>query len=92
MGGRERQLEASREGRSQQLVEVKVTTDQGKPVKGPNGVVGWMKDHEVVSKKVSYKVETDCCFISLFIAGVDFATVCFLVCTRTVIILSRDTS
>ena len=52
MGGIGRQLEASREGRSQQ-VEVKVTTDQGWPVKGPNGVVGWMKDHQVVSKKVS---------------------------------------
>ena len=63
LGGRGRQLDVAREGRSQQQVEVKVTTDQGKPVKGPNGVVGWMKDHEMVSKKVSYKVEIVCCFI-----------------------------
>ena len=92
LGGRGRQLEASREGRSQQHVEVKVTTDQGKPVKGPNGVVGWIKDHEVVSKKVSYKVAIDCCFISQFIAGVNFATVPFLICARTISILCRSTS
>ena len=65
-------MDASREGQRQQ-VEVKVTTDQGRPVKGPNGVVGYMKDHQVVSKKASYKVEVDCCFISLLIVGITFA-------------------
>ena len=91
LGGRGRQLDVAREGRSQQQVEVKVTADQGRPVKGPNGVVGYMKDHEMVSKKVSYKVEIVCCFISFLIAGVNLATICLVFHTRTVFILRGDT-
>ena len=56
MGGRGWQLAKPREGSSQQSVEVKVTTDWGKPVKGKQGVVGWMRDHGAMSKKVSDKV------------------------------------
>ena len=46
MGGRGRPL-------AEQTVEVKVTADMGKPVRGVQGVVGWMRDHGAVSKKVS---------------------------------------
>ena len=81
-------MDTSREGQRQQ-VEVKVTTDQGRPVKGPNGVVGYMKDHQVVSKKVSYKVEVDYCFISLLIVGITFAACCIFFVTRS-FILCRD--
>ena len=63
LGGRGMQLDVAREGQSQQQVKVKVKSDQGRPVKGPNGVVGYMKDHKMVSKKDSYKVEIVCCFI-----------------------------
>ena len=91
LGGRGRQLDVAREGRSQQQVEVKVTSDQGRPVKGPNGVVGWMKDHEMVSKKVSYKVDIVHCFISFLIAGVNFTTICLVFHTCTVFILRGDT-
>ena len=89
LGGRGRQMEASREGQRQH-VEVKVTTDQGRPVKGPNGVVGYMKDHQVVSKKVSYKVEVDYCLILFFIVGITFAACCVFVSTRTFFILCGD--
>ena len=82
-------MDASREGQRQQ-VEVKVTTDQGRPVKGPNGVVGYMKDHQVVSKKVSYKVEIECCFISLLIVGITFAACCIFFGSCTFLILCRD--
>ena len=56
MGGRgrslaERRVEASLN--SQQTVKVKVTADWGKPVRGAQGVVGWMREHGAVSKKVS---------------------------------------
>ena len=56
MGGRgwplvERRDEA--QPTNQQSVEVKVTADWGKPVRGKQGVVGWMRDHGAVSKKVS---------------------------------------
>ena len=71
MGDRGRRIEASREGQRQQ-VEVKVTTDQGRRVRGPNGVEGFVEGHQVVSKKVSYKVEIYCCFISLLIAVIAF--------------------
>ena len=91
LGGRGRQLDVAREGRSQQQVEVKVTSDQGRPVKGPDGVVGWMKDHEMVSKKVSYKVDIVCCFISFLIAGVNFAAICLVFRFRTVSVLRGDT-
>ena len=92
MGGRGRQLAAPREGSSQQTVEVKVTSDMGKPVKGKNGVVGWMRDHGAVSKKVSYKVLIDCCFTSLLIAGVNFATAGFVIITSPLVILCRDST
>ena len=34
-------------------VHVNVETEWGKPVKGKEGTVGWMRDHGAVSKKVS---------------------------------------
>ena len=89
LGDRGRQMDTSREGQRQQ-VEVKVTTDQGRPVRGPNGVVGYMKDHQVVSKKVSYKVEVDYCLISLLIVGITFAACCIFFGTRSFLILCRD--
>ena len=81
MGGRGGPKEVSREGHKQQI-EVKIITDQGRQVGGPNGV---MEEHQVVSKKVSCKVGVYCCFISLLIAGIAFTTysLVFASCTVT---------
>ena len=43
----------SSSGQSRPSVEVKVETEWGKPMKGKQGIVGWMRDHGAVSKKVS---------------------------------------
>ena len=40
------------EERSLQTVEVQIQRDMGKPVKGLDGVVGYMHDYGAVSKKV----------------------------------------
>ena len=76
-----RDLNASREG-SNQVVEVKV--------KGPGGVVGCVKEQQLVSKKVSYKVDIDCCFIPLLIAGIAFAATRIVFNSCTIIILRGD--
>ena len=45
-----------------QTVEVEVKQDVGKPVKGKDGVVGWMTDYGAVSKKVCVLVSMYCCY------------------------------
>ena len=77
--GRGRDIEASRE---RQHVEVKV--------KGPNGVMGYVEEHQVVSKKVSYKFEIDCCFISLLIVGITYPAICIVLVPCSVTALSGD--
>ena len=57
VGGRGWPLEESR-----QTVEVTVKREMGKPVKGKDGVVGWMNDYGgAVSKKVCVLVPLLCC-------------------------------
>ena len=89
MGGRGGPIEASREGQRQQI-EVKITTDQGRQVGGPNGVMGHVEEHQVVSKKVSYKVEVYCCFISLLIAGIAFTAYSLVIASCTVSLFRGD--
>ena len=59
-------------GSSSQSVEVKVETEWGKPVKGKQGIVGWMRDHGAVSKKVSEIVLIDC-YLSLLVLQVSIS-------------------
>ena len=47
---------------SSQTVKVTVEREMGKPVKGKDGVVGWMTDYGgAVSKKVCVLVSLLCC-------------------------------
>ena len=47
---------------SSQTVKVTVEQEMGKPVKGKDGVVGWMTDYGgAVSKKVCVLVSLLCC-------------------------------
>ena len=51
MGGRGFPL--ARPGdQAQPTLQVKIEAGMGKPVKGRDGIVGWMRDHGEVSKKV----------------------------------------
>ena len=52
MGGRGWPLERSG-GQAQPTLQVKIEAGMGKPVKGRDGIVGWMRSHGEVSKKVS---------------------------------------
>ena len=90
VGGRGRQLAVSRDGSSQCNIEVKVTTDLGKPVRGRDGVVGWMHDHEAVTKKVSGNVYVNSCYTLYFVAGINFATTSIFVTITSIIVLDRD--
>ena len=40
-------------GRASPNLQIKFETEWGKPVKGREGIVGWMRSHGEVSKKVS---------------------------------------
>ena len=53
VGGRGNQLDTVRGGTHHGLVEDQVTGSNGRPVRGSNGIVGWMHDHEAADKKVS---------------------------------------
>ena len=63
VGGRGNQLDVSGGGSRHGSVEVQVTGDLGRPVRGSNGVIGWMRDHEAVSKKVSGSTYVINCYI-----------------------------
>ena len=89
MGGRGREIEASREGHRQE-VEVKITTDQGRRVVGPNGIEGYVEGHQLVSKKVSFEVEIDCCFIALLVAGIAFAATRIVIDSCTILVFRGD--
>ena len=52
VGGRGWPLQSC-SGQARPSVEVKVEAEWGKPVMGKQGIVGWMRDHGAVSKKVS---------------------------------------
>ena len=52
MGGRWWPIQRSG-GQGKPSLQVKVETEWGKPVKGKEGIVGWMRSHDAVSKKVS---------------------------------------
>ena len=68
MGGRGWPLQGS----SSQSVEVKVESEWGKAVKGKEGIVGWMRDHGAVSKKVNETVMIGC-YLSLFVLQVSIS-------------------
>ena len=85
--GRGRQLTASREGSGRKRVEVKVTSDLGKPVRGRDGVVGWVSDYGAVSKKVSGKVIVDYCFTTFFVAGFNLTTASIIFTIATISLL-----
>ena len=51
VGGRGWPIQSSG-GQAKPSLQVKVETEWGKPVKGREGIVGWMRSHEP-SKKVS---------------------------------------
>ena len=53
VGGRGHQLDTARGGAQRGFVEDVVTVNNGRPVRGSNGIVGWMHDHEATDKKVS---------------------------------------
>ena len=90
VGGRGRQLAVSRDGSSQRNIEVKVTTDLGKPVRGRDGVVGWMRDHEAVTKKVSGSAYVNSCYVICFVAGINLTTTSVIVTISSVTIFNRD--
>ena len=52
VGGRGWPIQSSG-GQAKPSLQVKVETEWGKPVKGREGIVGWMRSHDEVSKKVS---------------------------------------
>ena len=70
VGGRGNQLDLIGGGSRQGTVEEQVTGDLGRPVRGSNGVIGWMRDHEAANKKVSNITYVINCYVICFVAGV----------------------
>ena len=90
VGGRGNQLDVCRDGSGHRTVEVKVTGDLGRPVRGRDGVVGWMRDHEAVSKKVSGSTYVINCYVICFVAGIHLAITSFFVTISSVTIFNLD--
>ena len=89
VGGRGNQLDGCRDGSRHRTVEVKVTGDLGRPVRGRNGVVGWMRDHQAVSKKVSGSTYVINCYVICFVAGIHPATTSVFVMISSVTVFNR---
>ena len=89
VGGRGNQLDISRDGSRHRTVEVKVTGDLGRPVRGRDGVVGWMRDHEAVSKKVSGSTYVINCYVIYFVAGVYLTSTGIFVTITSVTVVYR---
>ena len=71
-------------GGSSQVVNVKTS--------GAHGVMGSLEEKQLVSKKVSYKVDIDCCFISLLIVGIAYAAIRYIVLSTSVFTVCGDLS
>ena len=90
VGGRGNQLDVCRDGSRHGTVEMKVTGDLGRPVRGSIGVIGWMHDHEAVTKKVSGSFYVNSCYVICFVAGIHLATTSVFVTISSVTVFDRD--
>ena len=63
VGGRGNSLDTVRSGSRDGLVEEPVSGSIGRPVKGNNGIVGWMYDHEAADSKVSGVTFVVSCYV-----------------------------
>ena len=78
-----------RDGSRQRTVEVKVTDDLGRPVRVKDGVGGWMRDHEAVTKKVSGSFYVKSCYVICFFTGIYLAITSYFVTISSVNIFNR---
>ena len=91
VGGRGNQLDTVRGGSRHGLVEDQVTGNNGRPVKGSNGIVGWMHDHEAADRKVSGITFVVSCYVIYFVAGVCVTSSSFVISLASVTINDRYT-
>ena len=84
VGGRGNQLDIVRGGSRHGPVEEQFTGDIGRPVRGSNGVVGWMRDHEAANKKVSGITFVVNCYVICFVAGVCITSSSFVISLASV--------
>ena len=91
VGGRGNQLDLHRDGSRHGTVEVQVTGDLGRPVRGSNGVIGWMRDHKAVSKKVSGITYVINCYVICSVAGVYITSTSVFVSLASVTVINQYT-
>ena len=63
VGGSGKQLDVCRDGSREVIVVVNVSDGFGRPVRVKDVVVGWMRDHEAPTKKVSGSFYVKSCFV-----------------------------
>ena len=84
VGGRGNSLDTARSGSRDGLVEEPVSGSIGRPVKGSNGIVGWMHDHEAADSKVSGVTFVVSCYVIYFVAGVCITSSGFVISLTSV--------
>ena len=67
--GRGNSLETARSESRDSRAEEPASGNSGRPVKGKNGIVGWMTDHEAADSKVSGVTFVVNCYVIYFVAG-----------------------
>ena len=70
VGGRGTELDTARGGTDHGLEEDQITGNRGRPVKGSNGIIGYMHDYEAADRKVSGITFVFSCYVIYFVAGV----------------------
>ena len=91
VGGRGTELDTARGRTDHGLEEDQITGNRGRPVKGSNGIIGWMHDHEAADKKVSGITFVFNCYVIYFVAGVCITSSSFVISLASVTINDRYT-
>ena len=90
VGGRGRDLDTVSGGTLHGLGEEQLTGNRGRPVKGSNGIVGYMHDFEAADRKVGDITFVFSCYVIHFVAGICITSFGFVITLASIAIHYRN--
>ena len=91
VGDRGRDLDTVSGGTLHGLGEEELTGNRGRPVKGSNGIVGYMHDFEAADRKVGDITFVFSCYVIPFIAGICNSSFSLDIALAPIVIYHRHT-
>ena len=90
VGDRGRDLDAVSGGTSHGLGAGQLTGSSGRPVRGGNGIVGYMHDFEAADRKVGDITFVFSCYVIHFVAGICITSFGFVITLASIAIHYRN--